>query len=177
MSGGAMQETAPQVGLAAEADLPGILALQAANQPGRGGMLSAELPRERLAAMLQEMPQVVARRGGEVVGYLLASRPAATSHVPVVAAMLAAWPGSAEAAEAAGDYVYGPICVAASERGHGVAQALSAALQRLLPGREGVLFIRRDNPASLRAHARMGAREVAGFTQEGVDYAVLVLPG
>ena len=42
-----------------------------------------------------------------------------------------------------------------------------------MPGREGVLFIRRDNAASLKAHARMGMREVAGFTHGGAAFTVL----
>jgi len=43
----------------------------------------------------------------------------------------------------------------------------------VLPGREGILFIRRDNPASLRAHEKMGMREVAGFVFNGNDYVAL----
>ena len=50
-------------------------------------------------------------------------------------------------------------------------------LRRRLPGREGVLFIRRDNAASLSAHARMGMREVAGFTHGGAAFAVLAYVG
>jgi predicted GNAT family acetyltransferase len=50
-------------------------------------------------------------------------------------------------------------------------------LRRLEPGREGVLFIRRDNPASLRAHAKMGMREVADFVFEGRDFVVLSYVG
>jgi hypothetical protein len=38
-----------------------------------------------------------------------------------------------------------------------------ATLRARIPGREGVLFIRRDNPASLQPHESMGMREVAGF--------------
>lgn len=48
-----------------------------------------------------------------------------------------------------------------------------AELRQRLPAREGILFIRRDNPASLRAHARMGMREVAGFSHSGAAFAVL----
>jgi hypothetical protein len=43
----------------------------------------------------------------------------------------------------------------------------------LLPGREGILFIRRDNPASLRAHAKMGMHEVAGFVFNENEYVAL----
>jgi hypothetical protein len=34
-----------------------------------------------------------------------------------------------------------------------------AELRELLPGREGILFIRTDNVVSLRAHQKMGMRQ------------------
>jgi len=46
-----------------------------------------------------------------------------------------------------------------------------------LPGREGILFIRRDNPASLSAHAKMGMHEVAGFVFNGNDYVAFAYVG
>jgi len=66
---------------------------------------------------------------------------------------------------------------AEAARGRGLAAAMFAALRERLPGREGVLFIRRDNAASLRAHARMGMREVAGFAHGGAEMAVLAYVG
>jgi hypothetical protein len=41
---------------ATETDLDGIMELQAANQPERGGTLSASLPRSRIAEMMRAMP-------------------------------------------------------------------------------------------------------------------------
>jgi predicted GNAT superfamily acetyltransferase len=156
---------------ATEIDLDGIMALQAANQPERGGTLSASFPRSRIATMMRAMPLIVARCSGRITGFLLTSTREMNADVPIIRAMLAAYPGATDA------YVYGPICVSAEERGKGVAQAMFAELQRFLPGREGILFIRRDNPASLRAHARMGMREVAGFVFNGSDYVVLSYVG
>ena len=72
--------------------------------------------------------------------------------------MLRAYPGSPDA------YIYGPICIAESERGRGLAAELFAAQRVQLGGRECVTFIRHDNARSLRAHAKMGMREVAEFT-------------
>ena len=40
-----------------------------------------------------------------------------------------------------------------------------------------MLFIRRDNAASLRVHARMGMREVAKFAHGGAAMAVLAYVG
>lgn len=151
---------------ASETDLDGIVALQAANQPEHGGTLSANLASARIAAMMREMPLIVARRGNLITGYLMTSSRAMNADVPIISAMLAAYPGTADA------YVYGPICVSAEERGKGLAQAMFSELRRLEPAREGILFIRRDNAASLRAHAKMGMSEVAEFEFGGNKLAV-----
>ena len=156
----------PDIGQASEADLDGILALHAANQPDRGGSLSASLPRLRIAEMMREMPVIVARRGDRIAGFLMTGTRAMAADVPIVAAMFAAYAGASDA------YVYGPICVAAAERGRGLALAMFSELQRMVPAREGVLFIRRDNVASLRAHEKMGMREVASFVYGGSEFAV-----
>jgi L-amino acid N-acyltransferase YncA len=152
-------------------DINGILNLQERNLPHRGGTLSARFDRGWFKAAITTMPVVVARQSGRVVGYLVSSPLEAYAEVPVVQAMLQAYPGASDA------YVHGPICVEETERGRGVAGAMFAALRALLPGREGVLFIRRDKEASVRAHARMGIREVAGFEFDGTKFAVLSYVG
>jgi predicted GNAT superfamily acetyltransferase len=162
-----MTEFEADIGRATEADLDGIMALQAANQPERGGSLSASLPRVRIAEMMREMPLIVARRGDRIAGFLMTGTRAMAADVPIVSAMFTAYAGASNA------YVYGPICVAAEERGRGLAQAMFSELRRLAPAREGVLFIRRDNVASLRAHEKMGMREVADFVYGGSEFAVL----
>ena len=162
-----MTKAEADIGLASEADLDGIVELQAANQPERGGTLSASLPRSRIAEMMREMPLIVARRGDCLAGFLMTSTRAMNADVPIIRAMLATCPGTSDA------YVYGPVCVGAEERGKGLAQAMFSELRRLAPAREGILFIRRDNSASLRAHAKMGMREVASFVFGGNEFAVL----
>jgi len=160
-----------EISRATEVDLDGILELQAANQPERGGTLSASLPRSRIAEMMRGMPLIVGRSHGRIAGFLMSSTREMNADIPVIRAMLDAYPGDIDA------YVYGPICVSVDERGKGMAQAMFAELQRALPGREGILFIRRDNPASLRAHAKMGMHEVAEFAFSGIDYAILAYVG
>lgn len=161
-----------EIGPATADDVDGILALQAENQPERGGTLSAALPRERIAAMVAgPMPVIVARRAGHVVGYVIAAEPREVRHIPIIAATLQTYRGDDAA------YVYGPICVAATERGRGLAQRLFEALRSRLPGREGVLFIREDNGPSLRAHEKMGMRRVGTFDFAGAAIAVLAYRG
>lgn len=166
-----MAEIQWEIGKATEADLAGILELQAANQIARGGLLSAELPRARVQAMMDGMPLVVARRDGRVVGFLMTTTRAMNAELPVVRAMFAAYPGAPDA------YVYGPICVDQTERGKGLAAAMFSELRGLQPGREGVLFIRSDNEASLLAHPRMGMQEVARFDLDGASFAVFSYVG
>jgi predicted GNAT superfamily acetyltransferase len=160
-----------EIARAQREDIDGILALQEQNLPEHGGTLSARLPREWFEAALDDLPIIVARRDRRVVGYLVSASRAATSDVPVIAAMLRAYPGSDDA------YVYGPVCVATEERGYGLAAAMFAALRAELPGIEGILFIRTDNVASLRAHARMGMHHVAEFEHDAVTLIALAYIG
>ena len=167
-----MTEPSIEIGLATAGDIDEILALQAENQPDQGGTLSAALPRERIAGLVAgPMPVVVARRAGRVVGYVIAAEPSDVRHIPIIAAMLETYRGDG------GAYVYGPICVAATERGQGLAQRLFHALESRLPGREGILFIREDNAASLRAHEKMGMHRVGTFEFAGAAIAVLAYRG
>ena len=71
-------------------------------------------------------------------------------------------------------YLYGPVCVAQSERGQGLAGVLFDALRARFPGRDSITFIRRDNIISRKAHAKMGMKEVAMFAHEGVEQLVIV---
>ncbi len=160
-----------EIAVAGERDLDGILALQECNLPERGGALSARLTRAQLAAMIGDLPGIVARRAGRLVGYLLASSKATIADVPVVRAMLEAYPGAGDA------YVYGPVAVDESERGQGIAAAMFDRLKALLPGREGILFIREDNAPSLRAHAKMGIVARGSFLHAGARHVVLSYRG
>ena len=157
----------PEIALATRGDIVGILDLQEQNLLGRGGLLSVRLPGAFIEAALDDLPQIVARRDGKIVAYLLAGSRSVHAQTPIIKAMFRAYSGSHDA------YIYGPICVAESERGHGLATALFAELRERLPERECVAFVRRDNAASLRAHLKMGMKDVASFEHDGVAYAVL----
>lgn len=118
------------------------------------------------------MPLLVVRRDTRVVGFLICSRAEMSDEIPVISAMLDAYPARARDA-----YVYGPVCIDAKERGKGLAQLLFAELRRLLPGREGVLFIRSDNAASIRSHHKAGMRDVSRFSYGGTEHVVLSYVG
>ena len=168
---GVVASSAHEICLATRADIAGILELQEPNLRENGGALSVRFTAEDLEAALRDMPILVARRSGRIVGYLLSSSKAAQAHVPIMQAMLRAYPGEPDA------YVYGPICVADSERGQDLPGKLILALRERLPGREGITFIRKDNVRSLRAHAKIGGREVAEFFHAGAAIVVISFAG
>jgi hypothetical protein len=62
----------PEIALATRGDIVGILDLQEQNLLGRGGLLSVRLPGAFIEAALDDLPQIVARRDGKIVAYLLA---------------------------------------------------------------------------------------------------------
>lgn len=156
-----------QISVATSEDIPDILVLQAENQISRGGALSIEFPARWFEHAVKDLPIVVARRAGRLVGFLVASSRAATAHLELPQAKYRAYPGDPDA------YNSGPLCVAASERGRGLVTMLFDAQRSLLSGREGVAFIRKDNETSRAVHAKQGFREVTDFSHAGVDYVVV----
>ena len=58
-----------------------------------------------------------------------------------------------------------------------MARVLFDEVKRRLPGREGVLFIRGDNEASIKSHHKMGMNEVSRFSYGGIAHIVLSYVG
>ena len=166
-----MDHTSFTIDLATRNDLAGILDLQERNLYQHGGKLSIRWPADWFEAAIAAMPLIVARSGGRVVGYLVSTPPAAQADMPIIQAMLAAYPGSA------GAYLYGPICVDDGQRNRGVAHSMFRELRARLPGREGFTFIRHDNTPSRTAHAKMGLRDVGRFEHGGIEYVVAAYVG
>ena len=158
------------IALATGGDIADILALQEENQPARGGALSVRHSRQWFEGALSDMPVIVARRGGRLAGYLVASSISSQSHVPVVQAMLRAYSADPDS------YIYGPVCVSSADRGSGLPGKLFAAQRAQVGDRSCFTFIRGDNAISLRAHAKLDMREVARFTHDGVGLVVVAYP-
>jgi L-amino acid N-acyltransferase YncA len=156
-----------EIALATLDDIPGILTLQEPNLVERGGGLSVRQTADWFRNAVAEKSVVVARRDGKVVGYVLGTSLAAKAHVTIIQAMLRAFPAPPDC------YLYGPVCVAETERGKGLAVALFEALQAHMLGRPAMTFVRADNAPSLRAHRKMGMRELGTFMSEGVSHIAL----
>ena len=153
-----------EIALAAPDDVPAIVALQEPNVPDNGGTLSVRQTADWFRRSLLEMPIVVGRRNSIVVGYLVSSSLAAQAHVGIVQALLRHYAAPPDC------YLYGPVCIAEMERGNGLAGTLYEHLRAHLPGRPAMTFVRADNAPSLRAHRKMGMRELGFFTNEATQY-------
>jgi ribosomal protein S18 acetylase RimI-like enzyme len=149
-------------------DLDGIIKLQQANQTSQGGTLSGQLTSNQIEEMMIDMPQIVAVINNEIVGFLLTTSQTVNNKrkVPIVDAMSKSYSGSSDS------YIYGPICVNQNQRGRGLAQLMFKELLRLEPNREGILFIKSDNEASLKAHEKMGMKKVSSFHFNDANFDV-----
>lgn len=149
-------------------DIAGILRLQSENQVSNGGTLSAALTADQISEMMSDMPQIVAIIEDEVVGFLLTTSKKVHQKrtVAIVDAMFESYSGNAES------YIYGPICVSEKQRGKRLAQLMFAELLVQEPAREGILFIKDDNEASLKAHEKMGIEKVSTFTFNHSNFSV-----
>jgi len=156
-----------EISLATPDDIPGILMLQEPNLVERGGGLSVRQTADWFRNAITENSVVVARQDGKVVGYVLGTSLAAKAHVAIIQAMLRAFPARPDC------YLYGPVCVAESERGKGLAAGIFEVLQTHMDGRPAMTFVRADNAPSLRAHRKMGMRELGTFMSEGVPHVAL----
>jgi predicted N-acetyltransferase YhbS len=154
------------VGLASIEDIDGILAVQEANQPEHGGRLSARFTREWFAQAVQNQWLLVARSGTAVVGYVAFTSQQAQSQIPLIQAMLSAYPNPAA-------YLHGPICVAQDFRRRGVASALFSAQRAHRQQAPVMSFIREDNQPSRQAHIAMGLREVEMFTFGSTRFVIV----
>jgi predicted GNAT superfamily acetyltransferase len=156
-----------EISLATPDDIPGILAVQEPNLPDSGGSLSVRQNADWFKHAVLEKSAVVGRRDGKVVGYVLGTSLAAKAHIAIIQAMLHTFPGPPDC------YLYGPVCVAETKRGKGLAGALFKELQSHMRGRSAMTFVRADNDTSLLAHHKMGMRELGTFVNDGVTYIAL----
>ncbi len=154
------------VGLATPEDIDGILAVQEENQPEHGGSLSARFSPEWFAQAIADKCIVVARCDDRVAGYVAFTPREAQAHVPIIQAMLRAFPSP-------GAYLHGPICVGRDYRRRGLANAMFQAQRAHMNHSAVIAFIREDNHASRQAHVGMGLREAAAFEHADVRYVVV----
>jgi hypothetical protein len=128
-----------ETGSATADDIPAIVAMQEPYLHKYGGGLSVRQTADWFKRIMSEIPIVVARRDGRVVGYALATSIFAKAHAGIVQTMLRGFPAPSNC------YLCGPVCVAEGERGNGLAGMLYQEMRKRLPGRTAMSFVRSEH--------------------------------
>jgi len=165
------QPRALNIRLATAEDAGPISTLLIANSAANGGTLYGDWSEAMISKWLATgTPIVVAQNSGGIKGVLFSAENAADAAPPVQAMFALALK------KVIAPYAYGPICVDTSLRGQGVPAKLYKLLKREMGTRRGILFINRNNPGSLRAHAKLGMPIVGKFHLGDQTFDVLATP-
>lgn len=147
------------------ADAIAIAALMLPDSSSQGGTLHGDFPPDKIRhwleqAMEDDMPVILAEDEAGLLGVLFTSH-ATRLESPVSAAMTQLHTTNGPF------YFYGPVCIAPRGRGQGLLARMWQQLREQRPGQQAVLFIHASNPASLKAHARLGMQVEAKFDCDG----------
>ena len=167
-------------------DFLDILKLQAANFKGnlstedrRDGFLSAEFTSKQLEEIANDVALLVASDDGRVLGYLCACSCDYYKQFPLLAKMIRSFDCVQYLGKPLISYrlfIYGPVCVDKSYRGHGLLHGLYDVLRREVSGiyEVGTAFVSKDNPHSLSAHVNgLGMVNTGEFEFRGRHYDIL----
>ena len=163
-----------------------ILKLQAANFIGNltaedraEGFLSAEFTSQQLEEISNDVALLVAIDDGQVLGYLCACSCDYYKQFPLLATMIRSFDTTHYLGKPLNSYklfIYGPVCIDRSHRGHGLLRGLYEVLVREVSGKYevGTAFVSKDNPHSLSAHLNgLGMANTGEFEFRGRNYDIL----
>jgi len=176
-----MQRTSPalEVGrVRDDRDLEQILALQRRNLPrsldpraiAEQGFVTVEHTLDALRQMHQLEASIVAHQGEILAGYALVMPVECRTLIPVLEPMFQRLEGLRRRF-----YVMGQICVDAPWRGQGVFDALYQGHRDHLRDRYELVVteVSVRNPRSLRAHQRVGFREIERYADATDEWVLL----
>lgn len=176
---------------ASDADLQGILALQAANLPAAisqdelrsQGFVTLRHDLALLRGICGRWGHVVAtpRGSDEVVAYALVMQREFRNQIPALEPMFARLDGFAlhgRPLDSMRWYVMGQLCVAKAHRGRGLVERLYAGHRALMSGDFDLVItlIDRANPRSVRVHERAGFETIDKFsTEDGREWVTVAM--
>jgi len=134
------------------------------------GFVTVEHSLDLLRRMHELEPSIVARSGASLAGYALVMPVACRSFIPVLGPMFQRLEGLKRRF-----YVMGQICVDQTWRGRGVFDALYRAHRDHLRTRYDLVVteVSVRNTRSLRAHERVGFRELQRYRDSTDDWVIV----
>lgn len=168
-------------------DLHQILHLQARNLPHNisdeeaktQGFVTVHHDFDLLKRMNDPYPHIVARDGGQVVGYALVMLRSFQNDIPVLAPMFQKIDGTVYKGERLEDtkyFVMGQVCIDKNYRGKSVFAGLYREMQRQMrPHFDYIITeVDKQNTRSLRAHEKVGFEKIREYYSR-VDWVILIL--
>lgn len=133
-----------------------------------------------LKAMNHPYPHIIAKADGRVIGYALVMLRDFRNDIPVLIPMFEEIDRTEYQGEPLGNssyFVMGQVCVQKAFRGQGVFQGLFDKMRAEYQATFDYVIteIAERNPRSIRAHEKVGFREINRYRMEGVEDWVLVL--
>ncbi len=170
-----------------DADLDGILTLQATNQKAvlsvayqeAHGFVTLIHTPELLRQMNEAAPHILAKDGDRVVGYALTLVPALRTLMPHMASLFTKIDDLTYADQPLNRsryYAIGQICVDEAYRGQGVFDGLYSKHRQQFAQQFDMVVtdIARRNTRSRRAHERIGFQEIYDYTDELDQWVIVV---
>jgi hypothetical protein len=169
--------------LATEFDIDGILALQSKNlytnlsrEERANGFVTTPFTPEKIQSLIIHTGAFVAEKEGNIVGYALAGTWEFFSVWDIFPFMISRFPmlnfqGMKISME--NSFQYGPVCIDRELRGSGVFPQLFETMRNSFAPRFplGVIFIKKLNPRSLKAHThKLNLEIIDEFEFKGNSY-------
>lgn len=166
-------------------DYKGIIALQKINiignlnpQEAENGFLSIEMDKWNFSEISRDLGLAVAVSSHEIVGYLCGTSYSYSLKFPILRTMLGKLHELSidkKPLNASNTFVYGPVCIAKSERGSGILKGLYQELKRIALPRYSfcVLFISDRNKRSFNAHLKLGMKPLGMFEFNKSQFYIL----
>jgi len=172
-----------------DVDLYGILSLQRSNLPIslsqeealEQGFVTVMHDFSLLKRMNAPYPHIIARAGESVVGYTLVMLRELRHEIPVLVPMFAQIDKVSLDGLMLKDtryFIMGQVCIARTYRGQGVFQCLYEEMVRRMSADVEYIVteVSLRNPRSLRAHEKVGFRNVREYrSEDGEDWVILAL--
>lgn len=168
-------------------DLREIIALQTINLPKnisaeeaqKQGFVTVVHDFEMLKKMNDDEAHIIAKLDGKVVGYCLAMTQKFKSDIPVLVPMFDKMDEQMYKGKFIRDYNYitcGQVCVAKEARGQGVFDQMYQHFQAIYASKYDLLLteIATINQRSIRAHYRVGFKNLLRYVPDGEEWEIVI---
>lgn len=169
-------------------DLEGIYTLQKSNlrknlsenEIESDGFVTVDHNRETLGKLNSIEPHIIAKEGGEIIGYILAMTKKSRFDIPIIFPMFAEFDRITYKGKVVSNYNYmvvGQACIHKNYRGKGIIEGCFRRYRKAFSKRYdfSITEIAKTNHRSLNAHKKMGFKEVHSYADSNQTEWVIVV--